>query len=655
LRFMEEGRRGKPKTVFLVCILILMISISSTATFSRIALSPLSTASAVPSPIFGMTLIVPQGDAVKLAWATLLQRNLRQLGINCTIVSMNMSEISSRVLAPNSSVIGRNYSAGGYDAIAWGYQLPISPDPYLFYDSGQIAPKGMNYYLWNDSTNDVLCSLIRSETNATKRLQLEQTWQTYAMDWLPSTAVFYENASVILNSSLDLEPFELLTYPIWPAVERWSGNWSVLGSTIVLAQAMNASNLIPLFSNSYFDSAVMNPIYGPAGYGLFQLSDIGGTKSYVPCIAKNWTVSSDYRNWTINLKNSVSFQDGVQLTGADVVFTLRSYMTPELDSPLYPLFADIFGSNSSVSLGANNLNVTIHLAKSYAYITDLLSVPILPEHILAYIPYSDWRTSPLNTGMPSNVKLLNGTEVHLTGPVGAGPYSYVDFNATTHTYHLEKFSSYFNRTELESNGLFHVQDYYVKIVATGYNVTAQFYHGLVDVIDPEYHLDLLGSYFKSYVPLGKVANISSLSVQELGFNMRHPVLGTGMDTPVGIANSSNAAEAARHVRKAIAYAIPRQSIITDLLAGHGLPSRTSVFCPLNEGYNNSISFYEYNLTKAENELRLAGYEPASIIPSFFESYGASILAVTIAAIAVIALFGLWKTKRIFKSQKPAMK
>lgn len=653
----SRGRR-KHEAAFLVCMLMLLLSVNSAATFFGIAVSPLSTASAVPSPIFGMTLIIPQGDPVKVAWSELLCMNLRQLGIDCKKVYLNMSDISRRVLAPDSSVLGRTYDEGGFDAIILGYQLPVSPDPYLLYHSSQFAPKGVNYYLWNDTNNDALCSSIRSETNATKRPGFEKSWQLYAMDWLPSVAVFYANGSVVLNASLDVGPFEVLTYPVWPAIERWSGNLSMLNNAVVLAQPGNSSNLIPLLSASYFDSSVMNPIYGPAGYGLFQLSDMQSSRSYVPCIARNWTTSSDYKNWTIDIRNDVFFHDGVHLTGVDVNFTLRAYLTPALGSPLYPLFADVFGSNNSVSVGANNLTVEIRLAKPYAYIMDLLSVPILPKHILGNFTYDKWSTLPFNTGVPSDTPtyywLPNGTRVELTGPVGAGPYRYAGYNKTTQTYHLERYNNYFNRTRLEASGLFQVQDYYVKTVSTVLEAARQFQGGNVTVLDSQYHFELTGSYFRRLIPVGKIANFTSLSVQEVGFNMRHPILGVGTDTPIGRTNSSSAAEAAKHVRKAIAYAIPRQAIITSLLGGYGLPARTSVFCPLNEGYDQTIPFYEYNLTRAAAELRLAGYEPASIVPGFWESYGTAVLVIAAGAIGVVAFFTLWKTKWIFKVRKPKM-
>jgi ABC-type transport system substrate-binding protein len=53
--------------------------------------------------------------------------------------------------------------------------------------------------------------------------------------------------------------------------------------------------------------------------------------------------------------------------------------------------------------------------------------------------------------------------------------------------------------------------------------------------------------------------------------MRHPVFGTGTETPLGKSNPERAAEAARYVRQAFDYLIPRQLIIDNLISGLATP------------------------------------------------------------------------------------
>lgn len=98
--------------------------------------------------------------------------------------------------------------------------------------------------------------------------------------------------------------------------------------------------------------------------------------------------------------------------------------------------------------------------------------------------------------------------------------------------------------------------------------------------------------------------------QELMLNMLHPVFGTGRETPLGMANSLRAAEAAKYVRQAISYAIPRQLIAEKLnlttnpeYIGLGITS----YHLLWQGFDSSLQPYEYNLTKAKELLAKAGY------------------------------------------------
>jgi ABC-type transport system substrate-binding protein len=177
----------------------------------------------------------------------------------------------------------------------------------------------------------------------------------------------------------------------------------------------------------------------------------------------------------------------------------------------------------------------------------------------------------------------------------------------------------------------------------------------------QYHFELLaysylGENLTSFIHKcgGNLATFNSFEVQELAFNMRHPVFGTGLDTPVGKTSPSSAATAAKHVRKAISYAIPRLTVVQQLLQGYGLPGRTSVFCPPSEGYDQTVPFYEFNMTQAAQELRLAGYEPAPLVAGFWESYGVLVIIVVVAILVVVTLVVLRRTGWASKLRKPGI-
>ena len=90
--------------------------------------------------------------------------------------------------------------------------------------------------------------------------------------------------------------------------------------------------------------------------------------------------------------------------------------------------------------------------------------------------------------------------------------------------------------------------------------------------------------------------------------MRHPIFGTGVDTPLGQSDPSRAAEAAGYIRIAFDYAIPRELIINNLLSGYGVPGATSML-PTQAFYDSSVTARPYGLNQARHYLELAGYTP----------------------------------------------
>jgi len=161
-------------------------------------------------------------------------------------------------------------------------------------------------------------------------------------------------------------------------------------------------------------------------------------------------------------------------------------------------------------------------------------------------------------------------------------------------------------------------------------------NGEVDVLDSQYHLQTKLSSIQE--PWGSYVTYDAFGVQELGFNMLHPVFGTGVDTPLGQQDPSRAAEAARYVRQALSHLIPRQNIINTILGGFGTPAATVAILPLTSGYDPNIQAHPYDVEMAKTLLAQAGYDTGVELPSkgFLEEYG---LYIAVAVVAVIVAVG----------------
>ena len=243
------------------------------------------------------------------------------------------------------------------------------------------------------------------------------------------------------------------------------------------------------------------------------------------------------------------------------------------------------------------------LGKPYGYFEPYLLTfanNIIPKHIFENIAPADWAASPFNTGQGQTT--ING--VTYTGPVGTGPYKWVSFDPVAQLVHLQRNDQYWNATGLQSMGAFTIKDYYIKFIADKTSALAALKNGEVDMLDFNYQMQVdIPSIDSSW---GRVLLLDGTGRQEIGYNMQHPIFGTGVDTPLGKSDPSRAAEAARDVRTAFDYAIPRQLIINNLLDGFGQPGVTPML-PTQPFYDSSLTARPYDLSQARVYLEKAGY------------------------------------------------
>jgi ABC-type oligopeptide transport system substrate-binding subunit len=145
-------------------------------------------------------------------------------------------------------------------------------------------------------------------------------------------------------------------------------------------------------------------------------------------------------------------------------------------------------------------------------------------------------------------------------------------------------------------------------------------------------------------------------VQELGFNMKHPVFGTGVDTPLGKQDPSRAAEAARYVRQAISHLIDRQTIIATILNGYGTLGVTTPITRVTAGFDTTLEPYTYDVNLAKALLADAGYN-TGVAPTigFWQQYGTYVVVAGVAVVVIVAVgaFYILKRRRSNKSPPPS--
>ena len=613
----------KKKWVAIVSILLMCTTI----------LVPMALPAQAQDKLFHVTLTVPSTNPSRQAWSEIIYNNMLEVGIDVDRVIQDWGTIYDRALDPPEDVRGKIFDEGGYDMLFVGYAMSTDPDPYALYHSSQVPP-GQNYYNWENAENDELCEKIKVTVDETERLEYVKQWQQLGFEELPSITLHYDREVVCYDpTALVGDPFEVLHYPIWPAVDRWELNPSTTQDTIVIAQTGPApeEGLNPWLSTSYYDLT----IYGAVFESLVKTKDLE-TLELTPGLATDWVVADDDKTWTVTLRQGVTWHDGVEFTAEDVKFTYTAAMAAELASNTGAFVAQIIGSPDNIEI-IDNYTVKFNLPEPYAYFASGILAEgygfMVPKHILEDVPYEEWRSHTFNTGEGS-YEAGNGYTAY--GPVGTGPYWYMAYDPTTYTNHMGKNADYWNAQALTDAGLYQIETFAVVFIEGSDAAITALKTGEVDVLDSQYGLQtMLGSLEDAW---GKYVIYDAFGLQELGVNMKHPILGTGVDTPLGKEDPSKAAEAARYVRQAISHLVPREEIIDEILDGYGTPGITTPVTTLTAGFDTSLTAYSFDIEEAKTLLAMAGYDTGVELPQedFLSEYG---LYIAVAVIVVVVAIG----------------
>ena len=268
---------------------------------------------------------------------------------------------------------------------------------------------------------------------------------------------------------------------------------------------------------------------------------------YAPDIASSWETPDD-RTIIFHLNPNAKFQNGKPVTAQDVKWTYDSLM------------ADSFTSSKKSGYSAvqsietpDAATVVFKLKEPNGGLFDNLTLGIIPTN-------SD----------PNAMK---------TAPIGAGPYKVVSFR-TDENVELEAFEQY-------HGGAPKIKNLTVRIIPDATTLVLEMRRGTVDLQINQIPFENVKEFENS--DKHQVIKKPGSVWQYLAFNLKDPVL------------------AKVEVRRALAHAIDRQRIVTDLLGGHGVPTDTM----FGEGHwarATNLPTYPFDKAKAMQLLDQAGYK-----------------------------------------------
>ena len=260
----------------------------------------------------------------------------------------------------------------------------------------------------------------------------------------------------------------------------------------------------------------------------------------------------------------------------------------------------MFGSKDAYKItGDHQITVTLPqysmLMREYV----LSAVPIMPKHAYETIKPEQMRGHTINTWRGSyTVKTAAGSYT-AKGGIGTGPWISGGFDPVKKAYAYTKNPNYWKPTPGN------VKTYYLVNIQSTDAVLSALKNGEIDAHDPLYDVGPLASTIDP--SWGKLLRFDSFKWQHICYNLRHPIIGTGVDTPLGKKDPSRAAEAAAYIRKAISYAIPRDDIIKQMAGGFGHPGTVPIPFSAPEYDHAMLKPFPFDMDLARATMAKAGY------------------------------------------------
>jgi ABC-type transport system substrate-binding protein len=497
--------------------------------------------------------------------------------------------------------------------------------------------------------NDALLAEIRVTYNETRRFELLKEWQAYIHDLSPSATLCYENRPFAIDPNWT--GFNDISYlfPEYgdPMVRHPSATKWVIGTT------WDPQCFAPIFPRSGNNEKIA---FAGVYESLFryQTNEDLFSRTLTPALAAaDWVISDDGLTWTLDLREDVFWPTGHQFNASDVYMTYKAHVIPAVNAERYDKFVSAGLNNESFEI-LDSHRIRVHFNDTigpYAWTRNLLNIEPLPNFALSNVAWEDWHHHPISEGTRWTTEDVNGDPYTCYGPLGLGPYvcntpsSGKDQASQSFTAYLRGSSNDLglaNGTKIPyfmgDNGFgpSPLPLVYQAKYCSGSSVD-HLENGSIDLINPNtLHYSRVNNVS---LPWGKTVPAFFNSFIVLGFNLHHPVFGTGEATPHGQMVPTDAWLYAKFVRQALNYLIPRQAIINKTLEGHAV---LGIECipPSSNGYNSDLEPYTYDPEMAKTLLEQAGYE-FPVIPvldpilALFTSIGFGLLANVIVVIVIL--------------------
>lgn len=494
-------------------------------------------------PEFTILTTTEAYDPIRYEGAFLIQEAWEQLGIKAEVRPMEFS-----------TLIERFYNEQDFEIAIAGWSGRVDRlDPQHFLgtlQSGQTGLRGNNPGGYVNAEYDRLFEQQAGEFDQNRRREIVMEMQEIAMADQPKSILFYRDEVVAYNNNTFTGFVPMAGEAIYNEWLPFTVEPLTDNKVLTIGTTQEPDTINPLDSSTVWGWKFMRLYYDK----LIRLSpDI----EPIPWAAESVEAVDDLTIEVV-LREGMTFHDGEPVTVEDVKFSYDYNV--EQDFAYYRPF---FGPLERVEIvDDNTLHFVLKEPTSFFITVTLSQIPILPKHI--------WQ----------DIEVANQLSPSEVPTVGSGPMMFDRYERGEYK-RLVKFEDYFRADEVDIDAVEYIvyadsEGVYTGLVTGEIDMTAwRLEPAQINLAENEDHLT--------------VVSVPDFGYYHMTYNLRVPALDDA------------------NFRRALAHAIPHETMTSVLLDGRG-ERGTSIIAPVNAFWHNpDVPVFEYDLDKAREKLQEAGY------------------------------------------------
>lgn len=364
------------------------------------------------------------------------------------------------------------------------------------------------------------------------------------------------------------------------------------------------------------------------------LVELDSQLNIAPSISKSWYYDSIGTVITFQLRSDVQFHDnecfaagkGRTVTAKDIEYSFRRLCDARTKSTGFWVFRDkVKGATAYFTETQQGKNP--NSIEGFKAIDDST---FQIQLIKPFAPFLSMLTTPFCWIIPHEAVQYYGDRFN-RNPVGTGPFVFREWKEDVSLF-LEKNKHYFKK-DADGTKLPYLDKITIGFARNNKSEFFEFSQGKLDFISS---IDL-SVHDKVFTPQGNFTSeyakyqLLKASAQSIEY------YGIMTDVSLPVAQSVPFCTDKR-IRQAMNYAIDRQRIVEYVLKNKALPAHQGIIPPGFPGYNQQISGYSYNITKAKQLLAEAGYPDGKGLPECTLQIGANETTASVAE----AIIEQWK-------------